>query len=415
MKEPAFAPRLADRNVRLFYAYGFLSNAGLWLGVWIKYLLDERGFELRYVLLMDLPFWLLVALLQAPTGALADHIGRRRVMAISGIAYTFTILGFGLTTNYWMLFADYVLWAVALATQSGADQALVFDSLEQSGQAARFQQVVGRGFAINLVAMLLGVTLGGVVGEWTTLAFTVQISTLFPLLATLCALAMAEPPREHVARHYVRDIATAVRFAWGRPQLRYTLLVGSLLLTGTFGPVVLIQPFLIHHDVETALFGVFQAPIRLISVAVAVGAAWIALRAGRGRILAGASLAIGGSYVALAAIDHLAAFAFFALPAIAAGLTNPLISAHLNERIPSARRATVLSLMQLLFALQVMLVEPALGFFTDEASLRIAFAFAAAYFGLLMPPLLLLWLRASRRPGELVAGDANIEAVGATG
>src|SRR5438105_4303250 len=121
MAGTAFSRRLAVRNVRLFYAYGFLSNAGLWLGVWIKYLLDERGFELRYVLLMDMPFWLLVALLQAPTGALADRIGRKRLMAISGLAYSLTILGFGLTTNYWMLFADYVLWAVALATQSGAD------------------------------------------------------------------------------------------------------------------------------------------------------------------------------------------------------------------------------------------------------------------------------------------------------
>src|SRR5439155_15389584 len=124
-----------------------------------------------------------------------------------------------------------------------------------------------------------------------------------------------------------------------------TLMLGSLLLTGTFGPVILVQPFLIHHNVETALFGVFQAPIRLISVAVAVAAASIVLRVGRRRVLAGASLAIAGSYVALAGIDQTAAFTFFALPAVAAGLTNPLISAHLNERIPSARRATVLSLM----------------------------------------------------------------------
>src|SRR5205807_542286 len=122
-----------------------------------------------------------------------------------------------------------------------------------------------------------------------------------------------------------------------------------------------------------------------ISVAVAVAAASIVLRVGRRRVLAGASLAIAGSYVALAGIDQTAAFTFFALPAVAAGLTNPLISAHLNERIPSARRATVLSLMQLLFALQVMLVEPSLGFFTDEASLRVAFVFAAGYFVVLMP------------------------------
>jgi hypothetical protein len=41
-----------------------------------------------------------------------------------------------------------------------------------------------------------------------------------------------------------------------------------------------------------------------------------------------------------------------------------------------------------------MLFEPALGFFTDDYSIRVAFLFAAGYFVVLMPPLLLLWRRA---------------------
>ena len=75
------------RNIALFYANAFTVSFLLWGGIWIKYLIDERGLELRWILAMDLPFWLIVAALQAPTGALADHIGRKRVIALSGLLY----------------------------------------------------------------------------------------------------------------------------------------------------------------------------------------------------------------------------------------------------------------------------------------------------------------------------------------
>src|SRR5438105_3949798 len=97
------APSRYRRNVPLYYAYSASAFFTLWGGIWIKYLLEDRGFQLRWILLMDLPFWLIVAALQTPTGALADRIGRRRVMALSGLCYTVTILGFGFTTNYWLL------------------------------------------------------------------------------------------------------------------------------------------------------------------------------------------------------------------------------------------------------------------------------------------------------------------------
>lgn len=396
----------ARRNIRLYYLYGFLMDFALWAGIWIKYLIDDRGFELRWLLGMDLPFWLLVAILQAPTGALADFIGRKRVLALAGASFAVTILGFGLAANYWMLFADYLVWAVAQSLRSGADSALLFDSLRNAGREGDFQRLAGRGFATVIGSNLIAITIGGFLAEWAGLAAVVQVSALFPLLAVFVALAMHEPERQRVERHYLRGLSEGVRFAWHHVEVRYTLLIGSVLLAGTFGPVVLMQPFLLKHDVTTALFGVYQAPLKLVSIGAAVVAFRVARRTGVGALLASACATIIASYLALAAFDAQAAFVLFALPALMTGLTRPVIDGHLNTRIPSERRATVLSVMSLMFALQVAFFEPALGQFTDQVSLNAAFAFAAAYFVVLMPPLLLLWRRAHG-----LAGSETLRAV----
>lgn len=389
-------PGPARRNVRLYYLYGFLMDFALWSGIWIKYLIEDRNFELKYLLAMDLPFWLLVAVLQAPTGALADHIGRRRVLAISGALFSLTVLGFGFAASYWMLFFDYILWSFAQSMRSGADSALIYDSLKNEGLERRYQHIIGRGFALQLAAGLLSIVIGAFLADIIGLALVVQLSATVPLFAIVAALAMHEPRVQHLERHYLRGMADGLSFAWRHAEVRYTLLMGSVLLAGTFGPVVLVQPFLIHHSVGTALYGVYQAPLRIISIVAAILAVRVGIRMGMGRLLLLACGTIVVGYAGLALFDSNPAFLFFALPALMTGLTRPVIDGYLNDRIPSERRATVLSLMQLCFALQVAFFEPALGFFSDDFSLATAFFFAMCYFIVLMPPLLFLWHRAQR-------------------
>lgn len=388
---------MARRNVGLYYAYNFLMDFLLWAGVWIKYLIDDRGLELRWILAMDLPFWLIVAALQAPMGALADHIGRRRVLVAAGFSFGVVVLGFGLTTNYWMLFIDYVLWGIAMSMRSGTDTALLFDTLKLADQEARYQQIAGRGFATRLSAGVAGLIIGAFVADRFGLARAVQISCIPPIAAGAIALFMVEPSVRRDGERYLEGLKEGLTFAWRHAEVRYTLLIGAVMLTGTFGPVILVQPFLIEHHVSTALFGVYQAPLRLTSLAAALIAFWISGRATTGRLFLSACCVIIACYTGLALTGATVAFAFFLLPALVSGLTDPIVGAHLNVRIPTERRATVLSVMPLFFSLQVAFFEPALGFFADGIALRAAFLFAAGYFIVLMPPLMLLWWRAHSR------------------
>lgn len=384
----------ARRNERLYYAFLFLMEFGFWIGIWIKYLTVSRGFELKYILLMDMPFWLAVAALEAPFGALADRIGHSRVLALGAGVYALTIAGFGFTTNYWMLFADYMLWAIAAACRSGADQALLYDSLKQAGQEERFSKIAGRGWAIAISAGMSGVILGGLLASSTSMAFTVQISFIGPVAAVFVALSMVEPHVEHERPRYLENLRRGFSYAYHTPQVRYTVALGSIIMMASFAPVILVQPFLIEHDVATSLFGVYQAPLRVSAVIAAVLAHRVAARSGPPRMFLLACMGMVLSFASLAAVDHVAIFAVFAMPALIQGFMRPTIDTYINQHTPSETRATVLSVSSLALSVQIAFFEPVVGFITDDVSIRAAFTFVALFFLAVMPPLLLLWRRA---------------------
>ncbi len=393
----------ADSLVRKFYIYRFVADFALWGGIWIKYLTVDRGFELRWILLMDMPFWLLIAVLEVPFGTLSDRVGRKPIMALGAATFAITILGFSLSTNYWMLFVVYVIWAVSMALSSGVDQALLYDSLKESGEEGRFPHIAGRSQAIGVSAAFFSVLLGGLLAAQTSLAFTIQVSALVPLIGTLVALSMREPARVISQRHYLHDLREGFAFTWRTLQVRHSVALRSVLMAAGFAPVVLIQPFLISFDVPTGLFGVYQAPLRLVAVVAALVAAKLAASAGPGRMLIVGSAAMVAAFCGLGLVDNVGIFALFAIPAFVQSLVRPTMDNYINSRTPSERRATVLSVASLALSLQLAFFEPLLGFIADGTSVPTAALFCGIWFGVLLPPLIFLWRRADRGRSDVIA------------
>lgn len=398
-------PALA--NIPKYYLYVVLWRTGFWAGVWIKYLTVSRGFELRWIFLMDLPYWLLSAALETPLGVLGDRIGRRRIMVTGQLLYALTILGFGLVDSYPMLLADYLLWAVSTAMLSGVDQALIYDSMKEAGKEAGFSRVAGRSFAVSVASSFLSLLAAGFIAEVVGLASIVRLSALFPAAAAAVAFTMYEPSVVATGVGYVRDLKDGFVFAWRMPQVRWSIAVGSAVSAAVFAPFILTQPFLIHHEVATRYFGVFQAPLRVGAVAAALLAHRVVTARGTLAPVAAGALAAIVSFALIGTIDRTAAFAFFAVPAVVQGLVRPALDTYINDRVPSERRATILSVWSLALSLQLAFFEPAIGFVADWTSPAGAAMFSAAWFGLLLPPLFWAWRRADRAGSLALAAAAG--------
>ena len=123
----------AWRNVRCFTLFRMFFSARFYYPVYALLFLDY-GLTLGQFGILNGIWAVTIVLLEVPSGALADTIGRRRLLVVAGLCMLFemALLLVAPIGGGWLfaLFAlNRVLSGAAEAAASGADEALAYDSL----------------------------------------------------------------------------------------------------------------------------------------------------------------------------------------------------------------------------------------------------------------------------------------------
>jgi MFS family permease len=384
-----------EGNVRKAYLYRFLHNFQLWWPIWVIYLQQERGLSLTQITLLDTPFWLLIVLAEVPTGVVADRFGRKISLAIGGLLFAVAVFVFGIAEDYLIILVSYAAWGLAMTFQSGADAAIVYDSLKRAGREEEFQKINGRMWAITSFAVLIAILIGAPLAAATTLAFPILLSAGIGLVTVPVALSMHEPrDTQAEVEPYFTTLRVGISDAWRQPELRYIILFSGVMFTAVFAPLIFMQPFLAGHGVATENLGLWQAPVRAAGMVAALLAYRFVAATGERAAFFAMPLALGICYFALAGIDALWIIVAFVPIGMVAGAQNPVLATYVNRRIPSERRATMLSVQSLIGSVMIAGTEPMAGFIADEAGLRATFLAFALVSGVAAPAILLLWNRA---------------------
>jgi MFS family permease len=367
--------------------------------IWVLYLRDGRGFSLAQITLLEVPLFLLIVFAEVPTGAVADRFGRRFSLALASGVLALSMFVYGVASSYPVILISNVAWGLAFTFRSGADAALLYDSLKQLGRERDFQRVSGRFWALRSTATLAGFLLGAPLAAATSYSVAIASSAAISGCALPVALRMREPrhARSHDHEPYLRTLASGLREAWRRPSLRYVFLVSGVVGAGAAGPLLLLQqPWLAEHGVGTAALGIWQGPVQAMEILAALmaGAVLSQLRE-RGALLA-LPLILGACSAGLAGIDRLGAAAAFLGVALVRGLHNPILAVYVNRRIDSERRATLLSVQSVCGNVAMALLWPLAGLVADAFGLRAAFLMYACVTLVGGGAALLLWDRAER-------------------
>lgn len=333
-------------NARRVYLWKALTSLHFFAGVLIPFFTDWGGISLRQVLWLQTWFMLWIVALEVPTGAFADRYGRRRSLLcataclIAAVAYYVTHHGLP-----HFLFAEF-LWACAAAFASGADEALIYDSLTAADAAGESKTALARLGTAEITAIAVAAPIGSLVAA----RFGMAAPLALMLVPFACALPVAwrldEPPREREEkRGYWETLTRGARYFATHRVLRALALDAVTAWSFCFMLIWLYQPRLKELGVPVAAYGFFTAGMTLCQSAILLRVeAAERFFGGPRRYIFWSAAVPGLCYLALALWPSriLVGPLLFALTGI--GLSrSSILNSYMHKQIDASRRATAMS------------------------------------------------------------------------
>jgi len=401
MQTPVRAAPSYRGNIWRLFAVQALLRFILWVPIWVVFL-QRKGLSLTQVGLLEGVAWTITAFLEVPTGAIADRWGRKASIAVGASLYglaMFLILAEALSPAFLL---GYALWNSSTAFVSGADSALLYDSLKADGRAAQAAKQSGRYAAINQASQGIASLVGAAIAT-IDINLCFSICGFLALAAAALVLTIHEPPRttedgeEYLG--YWRNLKTAVRIAARRPVVRALVLLSATIATVPLVVYyVLLQPYSVGVGLPLAALGIVVIGVQLSTVV----ASWLAHRTEDhvrlASVVAVALVVFIAATALLAALPSIPSLALMLAVALVPALLSPLLSARLNHLIPSGQRATILSLGAPLFELGLAIAMPLMLAFADRFGAPAAIGLSSVAFGVTAVPLMFVWRVAERGP-----------------
>ncbi len=439
--------RLSTRKA--YYLVTSLNWFGAVLPMAVMVLLAQsRGVGLAEVGLFMGLYSIVVAVLELPSGALADKMGRKRAYIVGGllsaVARVVFLLAFDLSA--FMVFA--VVLGASRALTSGALEAWFIDALQKEDPATDLQPELAAAGSYQLVGLALGTLAGGALptvfshlpteGLLTPLAVPLVASIGAQLLASALAALLIREERPAAAPgrstrptsaqvvEIFSHVGTAVGIVLKSPRLRLLLSVDVVVGAVLAGSENLWQPYfatlLPGGDVAagggTVALGVVLGGCFAVGILGNVVATRLSRAMGKRHALVSAifQVAQGAAFVFLALSGRflLATGLFWLTYLTRSGWSSPHSSLFHREVTPD-RRTVMLSVQSLAGFAGAFVGSVALGALAEAATINTAWIAAGAAVVACALPYLILDAqdRRARDAGatEAAAGSTRHQAV----
>ncbi len=368
-----------EGNLRRFIIFRLFYSARFYYPV-LTILFLDYGLTLEQFALLNLAWALSIVVAEVPSGALADIVGRRRLVIFAAVMMVveMSLLAFVPMGASGLLFTVFLINRISSglseAAASGADEALAYDSLKALGREQQWShllektsRVVSIGFFVTMILgafvydqALLNRTLAFFNPDWeiareTAIRLPVILTLLSAFVVLATALGFRELPADSASQaaagkgglgaliEAFRQVGRAARWIVGHRFVLFVILAALALDSVARQFVVLASEYYRLIDIPVSWFGFIGAGMSLFGIITARFSRYLVnshtpafnfgvLSSILLLSLLGLSLAIpvGGLVFAVGAFALLGMVQFHA-------------SFYLNRAVDSTIRATVLS------------------------------------------------------------------------
>ncbi len=371
------------------YIFKFSFSLQFVGGVLVPFFLDWGKISFTQIMILQSFFVFSIFLLEVPTGAVADYLGRKTSIICAAVTTSIGALVYSSYPHFYIFLLGEFVWALGLAFLSGADEALVYDSLIAAKSERESKRIFGRFNSFQLAALMISAPIGSIIAATLGLRYTMMFMSVPFLVASFIALTFEEPEskKKSESKKYLETLVTGVRYFKDHKILKILafdkISIGGLI----FFILWTYQPLLKQLGVPLIFFGFVHAAMTGVEIPFMNSFEKLEKIFGsRKRYLLWSALIAGAAFILLGINTWVPITVVLLLTVAGFGLSRyVLFQNYMNKYIESDIRATVISTVSMIDRFVRAVLCPVVGLLVEwslEYSLIILGA-AIVVFGLI--------------------------------
>ena len=339
---------------------------------------EKHGLSLTQIMILQATYSFTVALFEIPSGFFADIYGRRLSLFFGSILTFLGYLIFSFYSGFSEFFIAEIFLGIGGSLISGADSALIYDTLLELKKDEDYTKIEGKNYGIGNVSEGLAGILGGFLAV-SSLELPVYIQTFVLFFSIPLSYSLVEPKSSYKLAKSFKSILLVVKETFfQKNRLKWYILYSSAMGIGTLSIAWFVQPFLMEIDTPLIYYGIIWASLNIITGITS----YYSYIFDKGKVLIYISLSMLISFILLGFNISIYGFIFIVLIYLMRGIITPNLRNLININSTSERRATVLSLRSFVIRISFALIAPILGYITDVYQISYVFYFLGLLVGL---------------------------------
>lgn len=338
---------------------------------------QDNGMGMHEIFILKSIYSLAIVVLELPSGWLADVWGRRKTLLLGAVLGSAGFLMYSFSYGFWAFVAAEIVLGAGHSFVSGADSAMLYESLKADKKSDRYVKHEGRiTSAGNFAEALAGIAAGFLAAISLRTPFYFQF--IVASMAIPAAITLKEPLVQVTTHmHSLKRMVGAIKNTlWKETDLRVAILLSAATGTATLTFAWLVQPFFKAIGLPVEWFGILWTALNL---SVGVSSAFAYRFEGRLNrkkevFLIVVLLTLGYLFSGLTILREGLVFLFVFY--LVRGLATVIFKNYINQYTPSEIRATILSVRNFIIRISFAVIGPLLGWMTDHISLKMAFILA---------------------------------------
>ncbi|MBN1777377.1 MAG: MFS transporter [Clostridiales bacterium] len=305
---------------------------------------QQRGMDVLMVVYCEIVYAVTVAVLEIPSGILADRFGRKRMLCLSAALSVAEMSLILFAQAFWQFALAVFLAGIGHAVFSGSENALIYDSLLAEGKQRDFEKYLGRIRAMDFTGSVIAALSGGVLASRFGFSPTYVISVISMGIAFVITLLLRKPPRsdapETGAGGMLRYAKQAFRVYRSKPVVLWYCLTGAV-LGACYNYLDEFWQLLAEGvGIPVLFFGVLGAVMLGIRIPGNLVAYKLKGKLRCRCLLAGIVFLHAVGYLFIFVLRDMLCLIPILLVSVTSGVAEPLVLGELHRNTPSRVRAT---------------------------------------------------------------------------